>query len=218
MHLLERKPREAQVCCNLLQQLASLEWPDQWVDREYFALLARLWLALDEDTCEPGLLEQASTLLERLKASGIWLYYLELGTVTGLLLSREQGAGAALALLSSVLDLLERSGATSLLTDLPIQDTCALLARLCPPALQQRAANLLGIDAATQGEQCCEALLALTVKERQVVQLVAEGKSNKQIARDLSVTPETIKSHMKSIFAKLKVDNRAQAAVMLQQA
>ena len=33
----------------------------------YFALLARLWLALDEDTCEPGLLEQASTLLERLK-------------------------------------------------------------------------------------------------------------------------------------------------------
>ena len=218
LHLLERKPREAQVCCNLLQQLASLEWPDQWVDREYFALLARLWLALDEDTCEPGLLEQASTLLERLKASGIWLYYLELGTVTGLLLSREQGASAALTLLSSVLDLLERSGATSLLTDLPTQDTCALLARLCPPTLQQRAANLLGIDAATQGEHCSEALLALTVKERQVVQLVAEGKSNKQIARDLSVTPETIKSHMKSIFAKLKVDNRAQAAVMLQQA
>ena len=61
-------------------------------------------------------------------------------------------------------------------------------------------------------------MLALTVKERQVVQLVAEGKSNKQIARDLNVTPETIKSHMKSIFAKLKVDNRAQAAVMLQQA
>jgi len=47
---------------------------------------------------------------------------------------------------------------------------------------------------------------------------VAEGKSNKQIARDLNVTPETIKSHMKNIFAKLKVDNRAQAAVMVQQA
>jgi RNA polymerase sigma factor (sigma-70 family) len=63
---------------------------------------------------------------------------------------------------------------------------------------------------------CNAALLELTVKERQVMQLVAEGKSNKQIARDLNVTPETIKSHMKSIFAKLKVDNRAQAAVMLQ--
>jgi len=61
-------------------------------------------------------------------------------------------------------------------------------------------------------------LLTLTVKERQVIQLVAEGKSNKQIARDLNVTPETIKSHMKNIFAKLKVDNRAQAAVMVQQA
>ena len=62
------------------------------------------------------------------------------------------------------------------------------------------------------------ALLTLTVKERQVIQLVAEGKSNKQVARDLNVTPETIKSHMKNIFAKLKVDNRAQAAVMVQQA
>ena len=218
LHLLERKPREAQVCSNLLQQLASLEWPDQWVDREYFALLARLWLALDEDCCEPGLLEQASALLERFKASGLWLYYLELGVVGGLLISRDQGAKAALPLLSAELDLLEQSGAISLLTDLPTQDTCALLARLCPSALQQRAANLLGIDATAQSEHCSQALLALTVKERQVVQLVAEGKSNKQIARDLNVTPETIKSHMKSIFAKLKVDNRAQAAVMLQQA
>ena len=77
---------------------------------------------------------------------------------------------------------------------------------------------MLGLDTPEEEGGGSGALLTLTVKERQVIQLVAEGKSNKQIARDLNVTPETIKSHMKNIFAKLKVDNRAQAAVMVQQA
>ncbi|MNG41508.1 Transcriptional regulatory protein LiaR [compost metagenome] len=45
------------------------------------------------------------------------------------------------------------------------------------------------------------------------MKLVAEGKSNKEMAKLLGITPETIKSHMKNIFAKLNVDSRAQAAV-----
>ncbi|MEL0168585.1 MAG: LuxR C-terminal-related transcriptional regulator [Pseudomonadaceae bacterium] len=217
LHLLERKPREAHVCSSMLQQLASLDWPDQWVDREYFALLAQLWLALDTDRCEPELLDRAQTMLGRLEAQEVWLYYLELGCVTGLLLARECGSAVAHALLSRVVELMVETGAISLLADLPSQDLCALLGQHCPAELQQQIADWLGIDSSVQPGACSEALLTLTVKERQVVQLVAEGKSNKQIARDLNVTPETIKSHMKNIFAKLKVENRAQAAVMLQQ-
>ncbi|WP_341705922.1 LuxR C-terminal-related transcriptional regulator [Halopseudomonas sp.] len=217
LHLLERKPREANVCSSMLQQLASLDWPDQSIDREYFALLSRLWLALDVERCEPALLDQAVALLQRMKEREIWLYYVELGSVTGLLLSRERGMSESVELLGSVLTLTAESGVVTLLSDLPTPDACGLFARHCPVALQLQAAELLGIDAQESAGDCSEALLALTVKERQVVQLVAEGKSNKQIARDLNVTPETIKSHMKNIFAKLKVDNRAQAAVMLQQ-
>jgi LuxR family transcriptional regulator, maltose regulon positive regulatory protein len=41
--------------------------------------------------------------------------------------------------------------------------------------------------------------------------LIGEGLSNKEIARNLAITPETVKSHVKHIFTKLNVDNRAQA-------
>jgi DNA-binding NarL/FixJ family response regulator len=51
----------------------------------------------------------------------------------------------------------------------------------------------------------------LSERERQVLRLVARGRSNKQIARDLAITERTVKFHMTSIFNKLGADNRAQA-------
>lgn len=61
-----------------------------------------------------------------------------------------------------------------------------------------------------------DALLSLTVKERLILQEVAHGKSNKEIARNMNVAPETVKSHLKNIFAKLNVTNRTQAALFVQ--
>lgn len=57
----------------------------------------------------------------------------------------------------------------------------------------------------------------LTARERQVLGLVARGRSNKQIARDLAITERTIKFHMTSIFNKLGADNRAQAIAIAAQ-
>ncbi|WP_322042121.1 LuxR C-terminal-related transcriptional regulator [Paraburkholderia sp. J67] len=51
----------------------------------------------------------------------------------------------------------------------------------------------------------------LSTRERNIVTLVAQGQSNKEIARTLGITPETVKSHLKNIFAKLGVEKRAQA-------
>jgi LuxR family maltose regulon positive regulatory protein len=51
----------------------------------------------------------------------------------------------------------------------------------------------------------------LSSRERNIVELIAQGQSNKEIARTLGITPETVKSHLKNIFAKLDVDKRAQA-------
>jgi DNA-binding NarL/FixJ family response regulator len=53
----------------------------------------------------------------------------------------------------------------------------------------------------------------LTKREREVLRLVAGGKSNKEIASTLGVTERTIKFHVTSIFTKLECENRAQAAV-----
>ncbi|MBP6899977.1 MAG: AAA family ATPase [Burkholderiaceae bacterium] len=52
----------------------------------------------------------------------------------------------------------------------------------------------------------------LSEREREVLQLLAGGQSNKQIARDLDISPHTVKRHVANILAKLVVDTRTQAA------
>ena len=51
----------------------------------------------------------------------------------------------------------------------------------------------------------------LSARERTIVLLMGHGLSNKRIARQLSIAPETVKSHAKRIFWKLTVQTRAQA-------
>ena len=52
----------------------------------------------------------------------------------------------------------------------------------------------------------------LTDREIEVLALVTQGLSNKEIASALYVTPNTVKRHLKSIFAKLDVTSRAAAS------
>jgi DNA-binding CsgD family transcriptional regulator len=51
----------------------------------------------------------------------------------------------------------------------------------------------------------------LSRREIGILQMIADGKSNKDIARSLGIAPETVKSHAKSIFVKLATRTRAQA-------
>ena len=51
----------------------------------------------------------------------------------------------------------------------------------------------------------------LTDRERQVLDLIAEGLGNSAIARRLQVTPKTVRNHLSAIFGKLQVTDRAQA-------
>jgi NarL family two-component system response regulator LiaR len=53
----------------------------------------------------------------------------------------------------------------------------------------------------------------LTERELDVLKLIAIGKDNAEIARDLFISPKTVKNHISNILMKLQIENRIQAAV-----
>ena len=54
---------------------------------------------------------------------------------------------------------------------------------------------------------------ALTVRELDVLRLIAQGRGNKEIAGALNICDETVKTHVSNLLAKLEAENRAQAIV-----
>lgn len=57
------------------------------------------------------------------------------------------------------------------------------------------------------------AAITLTDRQRDVLRLMAEGKSNKEIGRDLGIAPDTVKSHVSQVFGLLGAVNRADACM-----
>jgi len=54
---------------------------------------------------------------------------------------------------------------------------------------------------------------SLTDRQREVLRLLAEGRTNHEIARALDVSDDTVKFHLKNLFERLGVDNRTEAVV-----
>jgi DNA-binding CsgD family transcriptional regulator len=54
----------------------------------------------------------------------------------------------------------------------------------------------------------------LSMREAEVLRLVAAGRSNAEIAEDLFISPRTVTTHLTHIFAKLGVEGRAEAATL----
>ena len=61
-------------------------------------------------------------------------------------------------------------------------------------------------------------LNGLTLREREIAQMVASGESNKLIARQLNITERTVKSHLTTIFQKLHMHDRLQLALLVNRA
>ena len=62
-----------------------------------------------------------------------------------------------------------------------------------------------------------ETVKSLTSREKEVLEMAAKGANNKEIADNLVLSEVTVKSHMNSIFKKLKVTNRTQAVLLAMQ-
>ncbi|OKK16311.1 hypothetical protein AMK16_27090 [Streptomyces sp. CB00455] len=70
----------------------------------------------------------------------------------------------------------------------------------------------LGTDASPQPDTKQDEPSPLTTRERQVAALVAQGKSNKQIAAELVLSPRTVEGHVEHILTKLGFASRANIA------
>jgi pimeloyl-ACP methyl ester carboxylesterase/DNA-binding CsgD family transcriptional regulator len=79
-------------------------------------------------------------------------------------------------------------------------------------------AFLQELDAFVPGSTAPGAFGDLTARERELLELLARGLDNHQIAAHLSLAEKTVRNHVSSIFAKLGVENRARAVVRAREA
>jgi two-component system, NarL family, response regulator DevR len=83
---------------------------------------------------------------------------------------------------------------------------------LLDPAVTERVLERIRrIAAGDAGDE----LSVLTAQERKILMLVAEGKTNKEIAGDVFLSDKTVKNYVSSILSKLNLERRAQAAAFV---
>ena len=87
-------------------------------------------------------------------------------------------------------------------TILPPQMTSTLFSQIVGEAVHR---GLAGVNEAT----------GLTPRERNVVSLIGDGLSNKAIAKELGISPHTVKSHVRNVMDKLTLHSRLQIAAYL---
>jgi len=83
-------------------------------------------------------------------------------------------------------------------------------AQLHPRITDQLMAHLASPVPEEADDKCIE---SLTMREREVLMLVAQGKSNKEIAAHCHITEKTVKTHVSHLLSKLGLADRTQAAI-----
>ena len=221
-NLAEGKQTEARACLNRLEALASeYSAPTRcaWSDIRLYAALAGVHIAMEERR-----LPDAIAILRQLHAEAIATENqytgLRVATQLALALRAANVPAEAHAMFRDVL----RLGAAARISQAILdqgRETGALLSHFTRAAPRSERpdevagyANSLLVrwrkhyEQDTAGSGRLPDTRLLTEREHAVLRLIGEGRSNKDIARNLGITPETAKSHVKNIFVKLGVDKR----------
>jgi two-component system nitrate/nitrite response regulator NarL len=104
-----------------------------------------------------------------------------------------------------------------LLKDMEPEDVIAAIGRaargelVVAPALTLKLAQML--QSGRTGVERLALLASLTDRERQILEHLARGESNKTIARALDISHDTVKLHVRHILSKLNLSSRVEAAV-----
>ncbi|HVW93395.1 MAG TPA: DNA-binding response regulator [Devosia sp.] len=123
-----------------------------------------------------------------------------LGALAGAIAAWAEGRGGLDRLSGATLNLPAGSGALLQLTCLGAIGADEYLFRLAP-------------DEAAGGPELLRQRFGLTLRESEVLLWIARGKSNRDIAEILGLSPRTVNKHLEQVYAKLGVENRASAAI-----
>jgi DNA-binding NarL/FixJ family response regulator len=80
------------------------------------------------------------------------------------------------------------------------------------------AVRLIDFVAAPKPDAVPDAFPELTEREREILDLIAQGKSNADIANQLVLSPNTVRNYVSNIFSKLQVADRAHAILLARDA
>lgn len=80
------------------------------------------------------------------------------------------------------------------------------------------ASRLMDYFTAARTSPHAEAFPDLTEREREILAMIARGRSNYEIAEELSISLKTVRNHASNIFSKLQVADRTQAAIRAREA
>jgi two-component system nitrate/nitrite response regulator NarL len=134
-----------------------------------------------------------------------------------LLMERHPGMGVGL--MSGVDDptLARRTQEAGLVAYLPkTLEVPALLAQLRRLAEGEPAFSAPPTEPEADATQAPTGPHGLTARQVDVLRMLASGGSNKEIAREMGISPGTVKNHLNAIFAKMGAANRVQAVMMAQ--
>lgn len=84
---------------------------------------------------------------------------------------------------------------------------------LAKPAVARRVLHQFRELAANDDEQTSDLFAPLTSREIEILDCIARGLSNKEIATELSISGQTVKNHITSILSKLQVNDRTMAVI-----
>jgi DNA-binding NarL/FixJ family response regulator len=84
--------------------------------------------------------------------------------------------------------------------------------KVLPPQMTSTLFSQIAMEAINANESSAIDAVRMTARERQVIELIAEGLSNKEIAARLEIAAHTVKSHVRNIMEKLALHTRLQIA------
>jgi DNA-binding NarL/FixJ family response regulator len=84
--------------------------------------------------------------------------------------------------------------------------------KVLPPRMAESLFSQIATAAATHGRENVLEDVRMTKREREVIELIGEGLSNKEIAQRLNIAAHTVKSHVRNVMEKLALHTRLQIA------
>jgi LuxR family maltose regulon positive regulatory protein len=162
-----------------------------------------------------GELDEAQALLGRLldvtQAAGAGGSTIDLLAMQASLFEAQGAPDRALAALERALSLAEGEGYVRTFADKGAP-MAALLRRAAAEGIKpEYAGKLLAACAEGEARPASPPVEPLSERERTVLRLIAAGLANREIAQELVVSLNTVKSHVKSVYGKLDAHNRTQA-------